>query len=145
MEIYITKLEAAREALAALDEQIISKENERNRALQTFADKINNIAKAVDNMRNAFESLDEDSILSRFDGIRALLELVSGNDNTSQQTSSKQNKSQGKKQQFQQSRSQQSSQERGLQQRPEYKGMPSSGMVTFEFKDTTLRGFFRSN
>ena len=145
VEIYITKLEAAREALAALDEQIISKENERNRALQTFADKINNIAKAVDNMRNAFESLDEDSILSRFDGIRALLELVSGNDNTSQQTSSKQNQSQGKKQQFQQSRSQQSPQERGLHQRPEYKGMPSSGMVTFEFKDTTLRGFFRSN
>ena len=152
VEIYTTKLEAARKALADLDNQIISKEKQRNAALQHFADKINNIATAVDNMRGAFEALDENAILNRFDGIRSLLNLITGDDSDNQSntnktnTYQKQNNTKGnivttyKQQQQNKPAAQQQRTNTVVRQ----SGMPSSGMVTFEFSNYTLQGFFRT-
>ena len=152
VEIYTTKLEAARKALADLDNQIISKEKQRNAALQHFADKINNIATAVDNMRGAFEALDENAILNRFDGIRSLLNLITGDDSDNQSntnktnTYQKQNNTKGniattyKQQQQNKPATQQQRTNTVVRQ----SGMPSSGMVTFEFSNYTLQGFFRT-
>lgn len=149
VEIYTTKLESARKALKALDDQIINNEKKRNQALQEFANKVNNIATAVDRMRFAFESLDENKILSRFDGIRALLDLINTNtpsntnvphNNTNQPLVSTTN---NKNIPYQ----------RGAQQpnkvgntNHNYYGnnMPMQGRVTFYFKNTTIDGFFKN-
>ncbi len=149
VEIYTTKLESARKALKALDDQIINNEKKRNQALQEFANKVNNIATAVDRMRFAFESLDENKILSRFDGIRELLDLITTN------TPSNTNKSQGNTQQHQvvQPGNRVVTQQQGIHQsnRPgntnhNYYGnnMPMQGRVTFYFKNTTIDGFFKN-
>lgn len=149
VEIYTTKLESARKALKALDDQIINNEKKRNQALQEFANKVNNIATAVDRMRFAFESLDENKILSRFDGIRELLDLITTN------TQSNTNTPQGNTQQRQvvQPGNRSVTQQRGVQQpnRPSntnhnYYGnnMPMQGRVTFYFKNTTIDGFFKN-
>ncbi len=149
VEIYTTKLESARKALKALDDQIINNEKKRNQALQEFANKVNNIATAVDRMRFAFESLDENKILSRFDGIRELLDLITTN------TPSNTNKSQGNTQQHQvvQPGNRAVTQQRGVHQ-PNRSGntnnnyygnnMPMQGRVTFYFKNTTIDGFFKN-
>ena len=149
VEIYMTKLESARKALKALDDQIINNEKKRNQALQEFANKVNNIATAVDRMRFAFESLDENKILSRFDGIRELLDLITTN------TPSNTNKSQGNTQQHQvvQPGNRAVTQQRGVHQ-PNRSGntnnnyygnnMPMQGRVTFYFKNTTIDGFFKN-
>lgn len=149
VEIYTTKLESARKALKALDDQIINNEKKRNASLQEFANKVNNIATAVDRMRFAFESLDENAILNRFDGIRALLDLITTN------TPSNTNTPQGNTQQHQvtQQGNRNVTQQRGVQQpnRPgntsnNYYGnnIPMQGRVTFYFKNTTIDGFFKN-
>jgi ABC-type transporter Mla subunit MlaD len=76
VDIYIETMNKATEAMKAMDEQIISKEQERNKALEELADRINDIANAVDNMRDAFDALDENAIISRFDGLKELLEAA---------------------------------------------------------------------
>ena len=76
VKIYITEIDRARAALKALDDQIISKEKARNEALQTFADKVNNIANAIDKLKTSFESLNENKILNQFDNIRKLIDSI---------------------------------------------------------------------
>ena len=149
VEIYTTKLEAARKALKALDDEIITKEKARNNALQQFANKINNIATAVDRMKNSFDRLDENAILNRFDGIRALLDLITTNTggtpaNTQQHNAQQPTNNKGTNIVHQQ---------KGVQL-PVHPGqtnhnyygnnMHSQGRVTFYFKNTTIDGFFRN-
>lgn len=136
VEIYTTKLEAARKALKSLDDEIINKEKARNNALQQFANKINNIAVAVDRMKNSFDRLDENAILNRFDGIRELLDLITSNtgtpDNTQQHNNVQQKGVQHPLRQGQTNHN--------------YYGnnMPTQGRVTFIFKNKTIDGFFRN-
>lgn len=136
VEIYTTKLEAARKALKSLDDEIINKEKARNNALQQFANKINNIAVAIDRMKNSFDRLDENAILNRFDGIRELLDLITTNTGTPANAQQHNNV-----------------QQKGVQHplRPgqtnhNYYGNNAStqGRVTFYFKNTTIDGFFRN-
>lgn len=136
VEIYTTKLEAARKALKSLDDEIINKEKARNNALQQFANKINNIAVAIDRMKNSFDKLDENAILNRFDGIRELLDLITTNTGTPANAQQHNNV-----------------QQKGVQNtlRPgqtnhNYYGnnIPTQGRVTFYFKNTTIDGFFRN-
>lgn len=136
VEIYTTKLEAARKALKSLDDEIINKEKARNNALQQFANKINNIAVAIDRMKNSFDRLDENAILNRFDGIRELLDLITTNTGTPANAQQHNNV-----------------QQKGVQHplRPgqtnhNYYGnnMSTQGRVTFYFKNTTIDGFFRN-
>lgn len=136
VEIYTTKLEAARKALKSLDDEIINKEKARNNALQQFANKINNIAVAIDRMKNSFDRLDENAILNRFDGIRELLDLITTNTGTPVNAQQHNNV-----------------QQKGVQHplRPgqtnhNYYGhnVSTQGRVTFYFKNTTIDGFFRN-
>lgn len=136
VEIYTTKLEAARKALKSLDDEIINKEKARNNALQQFANKINNIAVAVDRMKNSFDRLDENAILNRFDGIRELLDLITSNTGTPANTQQHNNV-----------------QQKGVQHpirqgqtNHNYYGnnMSTQGRVTFIFKNKTIDGFFRN-
>lgn len=136
VEIYTTKLESARKALKSLDDEIINKEKARNNALQQFANKINNIAVAIDRMKNSFDRLDENAILNRFDGIRELLDLITTNTGTSANVQQHNNV-----------------QQKGVQHplRPgqtnhNYYGnnVSTQGRVTFYFKNTTIDGFFRN-
>lgn len=136
VEIYTTKLEAARKALKSLDDEIINKEKARNNALQQFANKINNIAVAVDRMKNSFDRLDENAILNRFDGIRELLDLITSNTGTPANTQQHNNV-----------------QQKGVQHplrqgqtNHNYYGnnMPTQGRVTFIFKNKTIDGFFKN-
>ena len=76
IKIYVTEIDKAREALKALDKQIIDNEKARNNALQTFADKVNNIAKAVTNLKDSFDALNENKILSQFNNIRNILNTI---------------------------------------------------------------------
>lgn len=149
VEIYTTKLEAARKALKSLDDEIINKEKARNNALQQFANKINNIAVAVDRMKNSFDRLDENAILNRFDGIRELLDLITTNTGIPTNTPQHNNV-------------QQSAHTTGNRVVPQQKGIqhplhpgqtnhnyygnniPTQGRVTFYFKNTTIDGFFRN-
>lgn len=93
IKIYVTELESARKALEALDEQIIKNENKRNNALQTFADKINNIADAVKNMKEQFDNLNENKILSQFDNIRTLINSINTEPDNKPATAGQQAKS----------------------------------------------------
>ena len=149
VEIYTTKLEAARKALKALDDEIINKEKKRNQALQEFANKVNNIATAVDRMRFAFESLDENNILNRFEGIRELLETINAG-NTPHTNTQQSNTTQP----IVSSVGNRNTQQRGMQipgkpgqtNHNNYYGnnMPMQGRVTFYFKNTTIDGFFKN-
>lgn len=150
VEIYTTKLEAARKALKSLDDEIINKEKARNNALQQFANKINNIAVAVDRMKNSFDRLDENAILNRFDGIRELLDLITTNTGIPTNTPQHNNNVQ------------QSAHTTGNRVVPQQKSIqhplhpsqtnhnyygnniPTQGRVTFYFKNTTIDGFFRN-
>lgn len=76
VKIYITTLDKAKEALQALDRQIINNERARNNALQSFADKVNNIADAVTNLKDSFEALNENKILSQFENVRNMLNTI---------------------------------------------------------------------
>lgn len=149
VKIYTTKLEAARRALKSLDDEIINKEKARNNALQQFANKINNIAVAVDRMKNSFDRLDENAILNRFDGIRELLDLITTNTGTPTNTQQHNNVQQP----AHTAGNRVISQQKGIQHplRPgqtnhNYYGnnIPTQGRVTFYFKNTTIDGFFRN-
>ena len=149
VEIYTTKLEAARKALKSLDDEIINKEKARNNALQQFANKINNIAVAVDRMKNSFDRLDENAILNRFDGIRELLDLITTNTGTPTNTQQHNNVQQP----AHTAGNRVTPQQKGIQHplRPgqtnhNYYGnnIPTQGRVTFYFKNTTIDGFFRN-
>ena len=91
VQIYVTGLNKAKEALKSLDKQIIDKANKRNKALQDLADKINAIAAAVDNMRGAFESLDENSIISKFENVKSMLDAANLSQNTQAGNNTKNN------------------------------------------------------
>lgn len=149
VEIYTTKLEAARKALKSLDDEIINKEKARNNALQQFANKINNIAEAVDRMKNSFDRLDENAILNRFDGIRELLDLITSNTGTPANTQQHNNV----QSQAHTPGNRVIPQQKGVQNplRPgqtnhNYYGnnTPTQGRVTFYFKNTTIDGFFKN-
>lgn len=149
VKIYTTKLEAARRALKSLDDEIINKEKARNNALQQFANKINNIAVAVDRMKNSFDRLDENAILNRFDGIRELLDLITTNTGTPANTQQHNNVQQP----AHTAGNRVVPQQKGIQHplRPgqtnhNYYGnnIPTQGRVTFYFKNTTIDGFFRN-
>ena len=149
VEIYTTKLEAARKALKSLDDEIINKEKARNNALQQFANKINNIAVAVDRMKNSFDSLDENAILNRFDGIRELLDLITTNTGIPTNTQQHNNVQQpahtvGNRVVPQQKGVQNTL--RPSQTNHNYYGnnVPTQGRVTFYFKNTTIDGFFKN-
>lgn len=136
VEIYTTKLEAARKALKSLDDEIINKEKARNNALQQFANKINNIAVAIDRMKNSFDKLDENAILNRFDGIRELLDLITTNTGTPANAQQHNNVQQKDVQHPL----------RPGQTNHNYYGnnVSTQGRVTFYFKNTTIDGFFRN-
>lgn len=149
VKIYTTKLEAARRALKSLDDEIINKEKARNNALQQFANKINNIAVAVDRMKNSFDRLDENAILNRFDGIRELLDLITTNAGTPTNTQQHNNVQQP----AHTAGNRVVPQQKGIQHplRPgqtnhNYYGnnIPTQGRVTFIFKNKTIDGFFRN-
>ena len=69
-------VDKTREALNNLDKVIIDKERKRNESLDKFADMIQKIADAVNDLREQIESLDENKILKNFDTIRELIETA---------------------------------------------------------------------
>lgn len=149
VEIYTTKLEAARKALKSLDDEIINKEKARNNALQQFANKINNIAVAVDRMKNSFDRLDENAILNRFDGIRELLDLITTNTgipaNTPQHNNVQQPVHTVGNRVVPQQKGVQNTLRPGQTNHNYYgNNVPTQGRVTFYFKNTTIDGFFRN-
>ena len=149
VEIYTTKLESARKALKSLDDEIINKEKARNNALQQFANKINNIAVAVDRMKNSFDRLDENAILNRFDGIRELLDLITTNTGIPANTQQHNNVQQPAHTVGNSVVPQQKGIQHPLlpgQTNHNYYGnnVPTQGRVTFYFKNTTIDGFFRN-
>lgn len=149
VKIYTTKLEAARRALKSLDDEIINKEKARNNALQQFANKINNIAVAVDRMKNSFDRLDENAILNRFDGIRELLDLITTNTGTPANTQQHNNVQQQAHPVGNRAVPQQKGIQHPLRQgqtNHNYYGnnLPTQGRVTFYFKNKTIDGFFRN-
>lgn len=149
VEIYTTKLESARKALKSLDDEIINKEKARNNALQQFANKINNIAVAVDRMKNSFDRLDENAILNRFDGIRELLDLITTNTNIPANTPQHNNVQQPVHTVGNRVVPQQKGIQHPLlpgQTTHNYYGnnIPTQGRVTFYFKNTTIDGFFKN-
>ena len=146
VQVYTTTLEKARKTLEKLDQQIIGKAKEREKALQNLADKINNIATAVDNLRTSFEALDENAIISRFDGLRELLELAGVISKSEQGEKAEKNKAQS------QTRAQSAAAKRPADNRAQgsnntynygFNGA-RSGHVTFQFANTILDGTFRS-
>ena len=146
VQVYTTTLEKARKTLEKLDQQIIGKAKEREKALQNLADKINNIATAVDNLRTSFEALDENAIISRFDGLRELLELAGVISKSEQGEKAEKNKTQS------QTRAQSAAAKRPADNRAQgsnntynygFNGA-RSGHVTFQFANTILDGTFRS-
>lgn len=149
VEIYTTKLESARKALKSLDDEIINKEKARNNALQQFANKINNIAVAVDRMKNSFDRLDENAILNRFDGIRELLDLITTNTGIPANTPQHNNVQQPVHTVGNRVVPQQKGIQHPLlpgQTTHNYYGnnIPTQGRVTFYFKNTTIDGFFKN-
>ena len=149
VEIYTTKLEAARKALKSLDDEIINKEKARNNALQQFANKINNIAVAVDRMKNSFDRLDENAILNRFDGIRELLDLITTNTgipaNTPQHNNVQQPVHTVGNRVVPQQKVVQNTLRPGQTNHNYYSNnVPTQGRVTFYFKNTTIDGFFKN-
>lgn len=149
VEIYTTKLEAARKALKSLDDEIINKEKARNNALQQFANKINNIAVAVDRMKNSFDRLDENAILNRFDGIRELLDLITTNTdipaNTPQHNNVQSQAHTPVNRVVPQGKPGQQPLRPGQTTHNYYgNNVPTQGRVTFYFKNTTIDGFFRN-
>lgn len=149
VEIYTTKLEAARKALKSLDDEIINKEKARNNALQQFANKINNIAVAVDRMKNSFDRLDENAILNRFDGIRELLDLITTNTGTPANAPQHNNVQQpvhtvGNRVVPQGKPGQQPLRPGQINHNYYGNNIPTQGRVTFYFKNTTIDGFFRN-
>lgn len=149
VEIYTTKLEAARKALKSLDDEIINKEKARNNALQQFANKINNIAVAVDRMKNSFDRLDENAILNRFDGIRELLDLITTNTGIPANTPQHNNVQQpvhtvGNRVVPQQKGVQNTLRPGQINHNYYGNNVPTQGRVTFYFKNTTIDGFFRN-
>ena len=155
--VYTTCLEKARKTLASLDQQIIGKSKERDKALQNLADKINNIATAVDNLRNAFDALDENAIINRFDGIRELLELagVISKSEPAKNAANNGQQSQSRAQQAAANRganNQQNAQRTGNKNNKQNQGntynygftQSRTGHVTFQFANTILDGTFRS-
>lgn len=149
VEIYTTKLEAARKALKSLDDEIINKEKARNNALQQFANKINNIAVAVDRMKNSFDRLDENAILNRFDGIRELLDLITTNTgipaNTPQHNNVQQPAHTVGNRVVPQQKGVQNTLRPGQTNHNYYgNNVPTQGRVTFYFKNTTIDGFFKN-
>lgn len=149
VEIYTTKLEAARKALKSLDDEIINKEKARNNALQQFANKINNIAVAVDRMKNSFDRLDENAILNRFDGIRELLDLITTNTgiptNTPQHNNVQPQAHTPVNRVVPQGKPGQQPLRPGQTTHNYYgNNVPTQGRVTFYFKNTTIDGFFRN-
>ena len=149
VEIYTTKLESARKALKSLDDEIINKEKARNNALQQFANKINNIAVAVDRMKNSFDRLDENAILNRFDGIRELLDLITTNTgipaNTQQHNNVQQPAHTVGNRVVPQQKGVQNTLRPGQTNHNYYgNNIPTQGRVTFYFKNTTIDGFFKN-
>lgn len=145
VEFYTTTLEKARKALKALDDEIINKEKKRNNALETFANKVNDIANAVYNLQGAFNALDENSIINRFQGVKDLINTVLGNnDNTTNTIKNNTNRNNVNTNNRNVAANNQNNNQRS-NTRYINQGMPTSGMVTFEFKDTVLRGFFHSS
>ena len=69
-------VDKTREALNNLDNVIIEKERKRNESLDKFANMIQKIADAVNDLREQIESLDENKILKNFDTIRELIETA---------------------------------------------------------------------
>lgn len=152
VNIYVTGLNKAKKALESLDNQIISKANKRNKALEDLANRINAIANAVDNMRDAFEALDENAIISRFEGVKELLEAAnistqSGNTETGDQTG---NTTQQSQRPIQRNPSRRTSVSMGgndyTSQRPSRNNYnsnyPTSGTVIFHFQDSKLIGTY---
>ena len=68
----------ATDALRKFDDAIITREKQRNDALQKFAEMIQGIADSVGNLQNQINTLDENKIMSNFRGIGQLFEMIKG-------------------------------------------------------------------
>ena len=86
VNIYVTTMERAREAMQNLDDVIIKNKEKRNKALDELCERITNIGNAVftltdaiHDMADAFDYIqDETDILSLFKGTQELIETVTG-------------------------------------------------------------------
>lgn len=152
VKIYTTTLDKARKSLANLDAEIINKEKKRNDALQSFADKINNIAAAVNKMKRSFDSLDENKILSKFESVKNLIDTVLGNSNepiNNKNVTMPTNKSNSNvvKNTNVPAKTIVNGRNNGSKTNNYYNpsGFIQSGNVTFEFKNTTIHGFFKAS
>ena len=152
VKIYTTTLDKARKSLANLDAEIINKEKKRNDALQSFADKINNIAVAVNKMKRSFDSLDENKILSKFESVKNLIDTVLGNSNepiNNKNVTALTNKSNSNvvKNTNIPTKTVVNGRNNGSKTNNYYNpsGFIQSGNVTFEFKNTTIHGFFKAS
>ena len=85
IHIYVSSMDKAKRAMKSLDDQIINKQQKRNKALDDLNERINNISNAVKNlteavyqMSDAFDYVNETDILSMFKGTQDLIEKVTG-------------------------------------------------------------------
>ena len=75
---FTSNMKKATDSLRKFDDAIITRERERNQALQAFAEKVQEIANSVGNLKTQIETLDENKIMSNFRGISSLFEMVKG-------------------------------------------------------------------
>lgn len=75
---FTSTMKDATDALRKFDDAIITREKQRNDALQKFAEMIQGIADSVGNLQNQINTLDENKIMSNFRGIGQLFEMIKG-------------------------------------------------------------------
>ena len=75
---FTSTMKDATDALRKFDDAIITREKQRNDALQKFAEMIQGIADSVSNLQNQINTLDENKIMSNFRGIGQLFEMIKG-------------------------------------------------------------------
>ena len=75
---FTSSMNKATKALRDFDDGIIKREHERNAALKSFADMVQNIADSVESLKTQIEALDENKIVSSFKGITSVIEMARG-------------------------------------------------------------------
>ena len=154
IHIYVSSMDKAKRAMKSLDDQIINKQQKRNKALDDLNERINNISNAVKNlteavyqMSDAFDYVNETDILSMFKGTQDLIEKVTGiqqsdneisSDNTNNTTQARPRPNRPERQ----STRPMNNNEYG-NRTTNYnmsQGFRPNGMVTFNFKNYSLIG-----
>ena len=146
---FTSNMKKATDSLRKFDDAIITRERERNQALHAFAEKVQEIANSVGNLKTQIETLDENKIMSNFRGISSLFEMVKGVGNSLLGGSGNSSASSPA-----QNNAQKTEPAKTAQTKPQNKGavaqsvpmlMPGQKMmITMNFQNTSFTGFMEA-